>query len=266
MRWLAVTVVSMGLMAEARADEAVPTHELAASSQLVLVYADRHEVDLGDAALVRTTIGVDVSPRLYLHGDLDVLALSEDGQEHAVQSAGLRASVRLDDRFSLSLAGEYGHMRGDGNHLGALELLAHAHFLPFPRLLVRTSAGLRGTQLFYEEAGDDRYYFAEAVASLRVLAPVRPRLNCWADLELGVPFFHRPEAYDDVIYLGLDPQLRLQLEVGISWTVSEHVAVLATVTQIARGNAIDEGSELPLLDGGFEQLQVGVGAAFRLPI
>ena len=91
------------------------------------------------------------------------------------------------------------------------------------------------------------------------------KASMWVGLDYHVPYGKSSDT--STAWPGFDPQVRLNVQVGgvLSLGRDEHSDwdAFATYTVIDRGEASKPGTYLPILDGGFDQVQIAVGVQYR---
>lgn len=80
----------------------------------------------------------------------------------------------------------------------------------------------------------------------------------------ALPAFHR--GHDPVSGADLDPQPRLDLNLGNAVQLSDHWDLSIELTIIDRGDRAIPATHLPILDGGFDQIQLSVGVSRRIEL
>jgi hypothetical protein len=76
---------------------------------------------------------------------------------------------------------------------------------------------------------------------------------------MGVPIAHGPEGIDVATGLSLDPRTHLGVTLGSFFNVSKKWDMYVTTAWVDRGDAEKPATQLPILDGGFDQVQLAVG-------
>lgn len=89
--------------------------------------------------------------------------------------------------------------------------------------------------------------------------------SMWVGIDYAVPFVSRPRASaPDAAHGYLDPQVRLNLEVGGALSLgADGWDVYSSLSVIDRGELDKPETTLPILDGGFDQLQLAIGVEYR---
>jgi hypothetical protein len=79
-----------------------------------------------------------------------------------------------------------------------------------------------------------------------------------------MPVLHRGN--DPVSGMSLDPRPRLDINVGAAVRLADMWDLSVELSIIDRGDAADPATRLPILDGGFDQIQVSVGVSRRVDL
>jgi hypothetical protein len=244
------------------ADDIVsPDAELEASSELVFVtsrgaMAGVPELFFTDVGLWRTRVAYSPMGRVRLTGGVGFVAKQPSTiDEPFWQNAGLGFQFHTSKRSAVGLDLELGQLLADSGQHGGVGL----HFQARKRMNEFVSwegrLGASATNLWLEEPEGD-FWFAEAGASGEFQVcwgPCQYRYGAtWLGISLGVPVAHRDTER-------LDPHTRLGLSVGTFVGVSKHWDMLVTLTWVDRGDAENPTTQLPILDGGFDQVQLAFG-------
>ncbi|MEO7729917.1 MAG: hypothetical protein ABIY55_03015, partial [Kofleriaceae bacterium] len=72
--------------------------------------------------------------------------------------------------------------------------------------------------------------------------------------------------HDPVSGMALDPRPRLDLSIGNAVQLSDHWDLSVELSILDRGDRGAPATRLPVLDGGFDQIQLSVGITRRLEL
>ena len=86
--------------------------------------------------------------------------------------------------------------------------------------------------------------------------------GCWVDVGYAVPVAHG--GIDPVSVMPLDPQPRFDITLGTAVQLADKWDLAFTLAVLDRGDATNPATELPILDGGFDQIQLMLGVSRRL--
>ena len=180
--------------------------------------------------------------------------------EPVVQAGSLGLRDGLGHSWALWATGAGGQLLGDAGNWGSLAVGAQARTSIDRTIRFQASLGGAATQLY---AGDDsgRPWFAEIVAhGEAVLRSPRGEVGTWLGVDYRVPVAH------DGGTVGLDPSVRLGLQVGALIGYVDKWDLYVAASAVNRGDIEDPRTTLPILDGGFDQTQIMFGGARRFDI
>ena len=250
-------------------DQVATARELEVGSQMVFVTSRAAmtgvpELFFTDVGLWRTNVGYVALPRLKVSAGVEFLAKQPATiDEDFFQNAGLTIQFNTSARTALTLGFDFGSMLGDTGMHGSvgLGLEGRKRMNEFMSWEGRVGAG--ATNLWFDADTEDAFWFAEAGGSGEVQVcwgPCDRRFGAtWFGIDLAVPVVHRPDGPDGRTGLELDPHTRLGVTMGSFARVSKHWDLVVTVAWVDRGDAEKPETQLPVLDGGFDQVQFGVG-------
>lgn len=125
-------------------------------------------------------------------------------------------------------------------------------------------AGHKLTLVHFDQLSAHRLWFEEIRAGGEVQLGDE-RASMWVGLDYRVPYARTSIA--STAWPGFDPQVRLNLQVGGLLSLGRDDFsdwdAFATYAFIDRGEANKPGTYLPILDGGFDQIQITVGVQHR---
>jgi hypothetical protein len=211
--------------------------------------------DVGLASLaVRHTFGA----RAEIAAAIDLLAKQPGGLDAApIQgvSLGVRLALARNWVAWASFAGA--PLLGDLGYLAETSLGVEARSRIDRTVAFKGALGLSATPLLLDAGG--RPWFAEVVASGQVLlrAP-HGEAGMWIGADYRVPLLDRDRGGVE-----LDPQTRLGFNTGVVLGWIPRWDLFAAFAVIDRGDEGAPASQLPVLDGGFDQVQLVFGATRR---
>lgn len=179
------------------------------------------------------------------------------------QSAALGARFALTNWAALGLDASLGKLMRDLGWDGttALSFQARARMNEF--FIVEGSAGLIGTRLWPSPSTGSTFWFAEAAASGQLQVCWN---NCsshygatWLGIDLAVPVYHHPGTVDPTDPVPVDPRTRIGLTLGTFFNLNTTWDFYATLSWIDRGDPDVPSTQLPIVDGGFDQVQLAFG-------
>jgi hypothetical protein len=266
--------VGMASTRQQGADEVLSTRrELEVASELTFVtsrgqMAGVPQLYFTDVGLWRTDVAYSISPRWRVAGSVGFLAKQPATiDEPFWQSGGLSLAYATSRRTAVALGVDGGSLLyGLGHHGGVgLSLLARTRMNEFVSWEGRLGAS--ATRLFLDE-GDANAWFAEASGSGEVqLCWGACKLHygaTWFGLDLAVPVYHHELDGVGGGANALDPRTRLGVTLGTYFNVSAHWDMRVTLAWVDRGDAEKPATQLPILDGGFDQVQLSVGLMWHM--
>jgi hypothetical protein len=181
--------------------------------------------------------------------------------EPFLQGGSLALRRDIGGRSALALAGAAGPLLGiQGLAFGGSLFVEHKHRL---NEIVTFSLAGGASTTFVRPAGIDRPMLVEAAghASVLVRAP-NNMWGGWAGVGYAVPVYHH--GHDPISGMELDPQPRLDLDIGNAVQLADRWDLTVALSIIDRGDLANPATRLPVLDGGFDQIQFLVGITRRI--
>ena len=246
----------------------MPTGHLEVAGEMAFVtseaspYAQR--LALTDMALLRLNLRRSFADWLELFGGVSLLAKqpsSTDGDLFEGGSVGLQAEFA--PGFGALLGGAAGPLFGASGAFyrtgpGLSWKPSVSRYLRFV-----LSAGNSWTIVDYRDTAS-AFWLGEVVTHGETQFGDKSA-SMWVGIDYAVPFVSRPRASaPDALRGHLDPQVRLNLEVGGALRLgADGWDVYSSLTIVDRGELDRPETTLPILDGGFDQLQLAVGVEYR---
>jgi hypothetical protein len=268
------TIDVAGSTRQQGADDVLATRrELEVASEMVFVTSRGPmtgvpELYFTDVGLWRTNVAYSISPRWRVAGAVGFLAKQPATLDESFwQSAALSVAFATSRRTAVALGVDGGALLGDAGHHGgaSLSLLARTRMNEFVSWEGRLGAS--ATRLFLDPA-DANAWFAEAAGAGEVqvcFGPCRFHYGAsWFGIDLGVPVYHHDLDAAGGTARALDPRTHLGVTLGSYFNVSRHWDMRVTVSWVDRGDAEKPATQLPILDGGFDQVQLGVGLMWHV--
>jgi hypothetical protein len=221
-------------------------------------------IRLTDLALFELNAQWGFAHGFELDGALNVLAKQPSGtDEHVLQGGSLAIRRDLFTRTALAVSGSAGPLAGLGGYqLGAALFVAHKHrlnqYIGFALAAGADSTFLRPT------TADDKPYLLEGAGHAAVQVGFDRMWGGWLGAGYALPVFHRGR--DPVSGMALDPQPRLDLNLGTAVQLADKWDLSIELSIIDRGDAAAPATRLPILDGGFDQIQLTVGISRRVDL
>lgn len=260
--WQDVTVVHRRTVAE---ETIVLPPGVDVGGQLRMVMADggvgAGAIDLTDVALFDATVTWALASRVQLDAAVSVFAKQPSTSgEQLVQGAHLGATVALAKRTAITAAGTLRPLLGvRGVALEDRLVVEHRHRLN--KFVTFALAG-GGSSTWLRETGKKRALIVEATGQAAVLAREPESIwGAWLGVGYSLPVVARGD--DPVSAMSIDPQPRLDLRLGNAVQLAEHWDLAVEVAIVDRGDLAEPATRVPVLDGGFDQVQLVFGVSRR---
>ena len=225
---------------------------------------------LGTGALNLTDLALfDVNAELAIarHYELDATISMlpkqpSETREALLQGGSLALRRDLVERTALAISGSAGPLLGmNGLAYGGAAFVTHKHRLneivTFALAAGATSTFIRPTTAI------DHPYLVEGAGHAAVLVRIPNNVwGAWMGVSYALPAFHR--GHDPASGMLLDPQPRLDLDIGNAVQLADDWDLAIDLSIIDRGDLTSPATRLPILDGGFDQIQIMVGVSRRL--
>jgi hypothetical protein len=213
------------------------------------------------------------------HYELDV-AVSVVPKQPAAMNApvfqGGSLAVRRDliERTAIAVSGSATPLLGlDGVAFGGAAFVMHKHrlneFVTFAFAGGANAVLVRATRAAEMAPGiattaNDRPFLIEGAGHVGVLVRADGHWGGWASVGYALPAYHRGR--DPVSGMAIDPPPRLDLHIGNAVRLARRWDLTVELSILDRGDLDAPATRLPLLDGGFDQIQFIVGVNRRLEL
>lgn len=212
---------------------------------------------LSDVGILRARLRVTASRRIETFGAVDLLAKQPSYTDELVVQGltfGVKVAVSRKWALSTSLAG--GPTLDDSGFWGSggTAMIYRAH--PDETLSFQASLGASATALrLDDEAAVDNPWLTEANAGgMIMIHSPNGWFGMWMGAGLSVPIVHSD---------ALEPATRLDLTVGTVYAVVKDWDIYIEAGIFDRGDAGHRETQLPILDGGFDQRTIVIGVTRR---
>lgn len=229
------------------------------------------EGGLGPGKLALTDLALfdaDLQWAFAKHYELDVTLTAMPKQpsmthEHIFQGASLAVRRDVAQRTALAVAASAQPLAGlHGEAFGGSMFLTHKHRLN-EVVTFSLAAGASSTVL-HPAGASDLPYLIEAAGHASVLCRIPNGVwGGWFGVGYAIPAYHH--GADPVSGMTLAPQPRLDIDLGNSVQLADHWDLTVDLSIIDRGELARPETRLPVIDGGFDQIQIMVGISRRLP-
>lgn len=219
-------------------------------------------IKLTDVALFDATVQWSIASRVELDAAISMLAKQPSTiDERVAQGASLGATVALTKRTAIAASGTLHPLLGlRGVALENGLAVGHRHRL---NEIVTFALGGGARSTWLRETEGERALIVEVTGHAAVFAREPAAIwGAWLGVGYSVPLVTRGQ--DPMSGMSIDPQPRLDLNIGSAVQVADHWDLAAELSVVDRGDLANPATRLPILDGGFDQVQVVVGVSRRL--
>lgn len=228
------------------------------------------EGGLGPGKLALTDLALfdaDLQWAFAKHYELDVSLTAMPKQpsmthEHIFQGAALGVRRDVAARTALAVAASAQPLAGlRGEAFGGSMFLTHKHRLN-EVVTFALAAGASSTVL-HPAGASELPYLLEAAGHASVLCRVPNGVwGGWLGVGYAIPAYHH--GADPVSGMPLAPQPRLDIDLGNAVQLADQWDLTVDLQIIDRGELARPETRLPVIDGGFDQIQIMVGISRRL--
>ena len=217
-----------------------------------------------DVVFLRLHGLVAVSKRTELFAGVDLLPKQPSNTDELLwQSALLGARVGLGEKLSAYLRGQGGPAQGRDGAWAMGEAAAQAR-VPLAEnvLFWESTLGATYTQLFPDGPERRRLWQTELLAQTGVaIRDKRGVFATWLSFGFHFPLVARPlpSTPDPVTQRALDPQVRVDVAMGMLVGVNRGLDLFVEASIFDRGDLRDAQTTLPILSGGFDQKRLVFG-------
>jgi hypothetical protein len=210
---------------------------------------------LSDVGILRARLRATASRRIETVGALDVLAKQPSyTDELVVQGATFGVKVAVTRRWALSTSLAAGPTLDDSGYWGGggTAMIYRAH--PDETLSFQVAAGASATALRLDDGGEDPWLTELSGSGMIMIHSPNGWFGMWLGAGLNVPVVHSDQ---------LDPATRLDLTIGTVYAVVKDWDIYIEAGIFDRGDAGHPATQLPILDGGFDQRTIVIGVTRR---
>lgn len=210
---------------------------------------------LSDIGLLRARLRATASRRIETFGGLDILAKQPSYADELVfQGATFGVKVAVSRKWALSTSLSGGPTLDHSGFWGGggTAMIYRAH--PDETLSFQVSAGAQATALRLDDTEMDPWLAEASGGGMIMIHSPNGWFGMWLGAELDVPVVHSD---------GIDPATRLDLTVGTVYAVVKDWDIYIEAGIYDRGDEGHPETQLPILDGGFDQRTIVVGVTRR---
>lgn len=225
------------------------------------------KLKLTDLVLFDVTAAWAFARRFQLDLRLSVLPKQPSiTDEEVFQGAALAVRRELTARVGLAVSGSVAPLLGlDGLAFGGGASIFHKRRLN--EVVAFSFTGGAGAQFFRPSSGvdDDPPYLLEGTGHFEL--QVRVPDGFWGGwLGAGYSLPIAEDGLDPVSGMALDPQPRLDLSIGTGVQLSKRWDLSFDASILDRGDLAEPATRLPILDGGFDQIQLAISLTRRVEL
>lgn len=240
-----------------------PLPELEVGVSLKFITAPENPLSPDDEEIRFTDIGIfnagarySFAKRFEAYGGFDLLAKQPSYLDEPILTAasgGLR--MALGETWALWAQGGGGPLMNDVGAWGSASAGIQKRKSIDETVRFQGSLGSSNTRLFMGDASGRPWFSEVAAHGEAVLRSPRGEFAGWLGADYRVPIYH------DDGNLDIDPQVRLNFQVGMMLGYIDNWDLFTAFTFVDRGDIQDPATTLPMIDGGFDQAQIVFGAA-----
>lgn len=183
--------------------------------------------------------------------------------EHIFQGASLAVRRDVAHQTAIAVSASAAPLAGlHGEAFGGAAFLTHKHRLN--EIVTFSLAGGASSTVLHPAGATALPYLIEAAAHASVLCRIPNGVwGGWLGVSYAVPAYHH--GVDPISGMALAPQPRLDIDLGNAVQLAEHWDLTIDLSIIDRGELARPETRLPVIDGGFDQIQIMVGISRRVP-
>src|ERR1700733_2228597 len=214
---------------------------------------DGKPLEFTDVALFGLSGRWALFDKLEVSGAVDFLAKQPSYTDEAIwQSAQLGLRTALGKHVALAAAGGVGELI-DHNGLWSRESLMLEWKKQVDRewLAFDIQAGLDGLQLNAPQTSAHAFFTEAGVQTSALFHEPTGHWGGWVGIAYAVPIYKMGE--DPTTNVAIDPQPRVDFHLGTVLSIVQEWDLFVDFSVIDRGDASNPATQLPILDGGFDQ-------------
>ncbi|MDQ3368293.1 MAG: hypothetical protein M3680_22945 [Myxococcota bacterium] len=221
------------------------------------------ELRFSDLALFSLGGRWSLLPKLEVAAAVDFLPKQpSETAEKPWQSVGLSLRTPLRKRVAVAISGAGGHLTGHSG-MWTREAVTVQWRKPIARVMTYDISG--GVNAVSLSAKQSSALMTEVAVQTSVLfREPSGHWGGWAGLGYAVPVTAR--GADPTTGLAIDPQPRLDFRIGTALSLVRAWDLYVEFAVVDRGDAVNPATQLPILDGGFDQHQIMFGVTRHITV
>ncbi len=222
---------------------------------------DDGELRFTDVGIFHAGLRYSFARRFEVAAGFDLLAKQPSYLDEPAWSGGnLGFRFSLGKKWALWALGAGGPLLDDIGAWGEVAAGLQARTQIDETIRFQASSGVSGTRLFMGEDSGRPFFTELSNHGEAVLRSPRGEVAGWIGVDYRIPLA------DSDGNVEIDPQVRLNFQLGFMLGYVAKWDVYAIFGVVDRGDVEDPATTLPMLDGGFDQSQFILGAARRFDL
>jgi hypothetical protein len=222
---------------------------------------DDGELRFTDVGIFHAGARYSFAQRFEVAAGIDLLAKQPSYLDEPAWGGGnLGFRYSLGRKWALWASGAGGPLLADAGAWGDAAAGLQARTSIDETIRFQASSGVAGTRLFMGEDSGRPWFTELSTHGEALLRSPRGEVAGWLGVDYRIPLAHSDGN------LEIDPQTRLNFQLGFMLGYVGKWDLYAIYAVIDRGEAEDPATTLPILDGGFDQSQIIFSAARRFDL
>ncbi|MCA9677131.1 MAG: hypothetical protein KC464_19045 [Myxococcales bacterium] len=210
---------------------------------------------LTDVAITRAAVRRSLAGKAEITGGIDLLPKQTSYTDELVwQGADVGARFGIRQHYAEWVDLAVGPMTADQGYWASASTGVQRRARVHQTLSFQTALGGSVTPLRFD-GGAEMAWLAEVVARGQALFMAQDMFGLWLSADFGFPVAHGGELPGGAF----DPTSRVDVAIGCVYSVVDDWDVYAELSVVDRGDAGAPATQLPILQGGFDQRVLSVG-------
>lgn len=223
--------------------------------------AEDDELKFTDVAMINPSARYSFTDSFEIAGGVGVLVKQPpDLDESILQSASLGGRLSVGDASAVFLNTGGGALLADLGLWGTAAAGFQHRLVPDRLLTFDLRAGASGLALSRDDLDATQWLGEVFVGGEALMHDPHGNVGVWAGIDVAFPVVHDP---DDATF---DPQTRVGFHAGAALGIVKDLDLFALGSIIDRGDVDSAGTTLPILAGGFDQVQIIFGVMKRFDL